>query len=223
MYVSLRAGMRNITMRLKGESLHMNAPHGVNEKQLRSSLDKHRDQLRAIKDESTVEYSIGQVIQCYGLTLTIKEQGKRPNLILFKHSSDNVDVLVPKGIDLSEPRIKNWVSRALRKALDGHVHDKIIPLAEEVSKRVGVAPASYEIGRGLRKLGHCTPDRVIQLSSSLMFLPEELIELTICHELAHLTHMNHSPQFHALVDIYLDGHEKELEKKLKAFKWPVIR
>ena len=222
-YVSLRAGMRNITMRLKGSSLHMNAPHGVNEKQLRSSLDKHRDQLRAIKDESTVEYSIGQVIQCYGLTLTIKEQDKRPNLILFKHSSDNVDVLVPKGIDLSEPRIKNWVSRALRKALDGHVHDKIIPLAEEVSKRVGVAPARYEIGRGLRKLGHCTPDSVIQLSSSLMFLPEELIELTICHELAHLTHMNHSPQFHALVDIYLDGHEKELEKKLKAFKWPVIR
>ena len=222
-YVSLRAGMRNITMRWKGDLVHMNAPHGVSEKQLRNSLNEHRDKLRAIKDESTVEYSIGQVIQCYGLTLTIKEQDKRPNSILFKHSSDNVDVLVPKGIDLSEPRNKNWVSRALCKALDGHVYDIIIPLAEEVSKRVGVAPASYEIGRGVRKLGHCTPGKVIQLSRNLLFLPEELIELTICHELAHLTHMNHSPQFHALVDTYLDGHEKELEKKLKAFKWPVMR
>lgn len=215
--------MRNITMRWKGDSLYMNAPHGVNEKQLRSTLDKFRVKLRETQLQDSVSYHLGQVIQCYGLTLTIKEQDKKPSSILFKHSSDNVDVLVPKGIDLSEPRNKNWISKALRKALNGHVHDKIIPLAEEVSKRVGVAPASYEIGRGLRKLGHCTPDRVIQLSSSLMFLPEELIELTICHELAHLTHMNHSPQFHALVDTYLGGREKELEKKLKAFKWPVMR
>jgi len=221
-HVNYRANMRNITMRWKDGVMHMNAPHGVGERQLRNTLEKFRDKLRAKKDENKVDYSIGQVIQCYGLTLTIKEQDKRPNSILFKHSSDNVDVLVPKGIDLSEPRNRKWVSKALRKALEGHASEKLIPFAKQVSKRVGVAPASYEIGRGLRKLGRCTPDRVIQLSSSLMFLPVELIELTICHELAHLTHMNHSPQFHALVDSYLGGRERELERKLKAFHWPVL-
>ena len=56
-----------------------------------------------------------------------------------------------------------------------------------------------------------------------MFLPKDLIEYIICHELAHLTHMNHSPQFHALVNKYVNGLEKALEKKLKAFTWPVIR
>ncbi|MBR5030335.1 MAG: M48 family metallopeptidase, partial [Muribaculaceae bacterium] len=87
----------------------------------------------------------------------------------------------------------------------------------------GVAPERFEIGRGLRKLGHCTPKRVIQLSGNLIFLPTDLIEYIVCHELAHLTHMNHSPQFHALVDKYLMGREKALERKLRAFQWPVIR
>jgi predicted metal-dependent hydrolase len=221
-YVSIRANMRNITVRWKGGVLYMNAPHGTGERQLRDVLDKFREKLRKKKDDNTVSYHIGQVIQCYRLTLTIGEQDKKPNLILFGHSRDNVDVLVPKGIDLSEPRAQKWVSRALRSALDAHAANALIPLAQSVSKSVGVAPVRYEIGHGLRKLGHCTPDKVIQLSANLMFLPEELIKLTICHELAHLTHMNHSPQFHALVDKYLDGRERDLERKLKAFHWPVI-
>ena len=98
----------------------------------------------------------------------------------------------------------------------------LLPLAKSITQRLAVAPRHFEIGRGLRKLGHCTRDKVIQLSANLMFLPEELIELTICHELAHLTHMNHSPQFHALVDKYLGGRERELERRLKAFCWPVM-
>ena len=221
--VGIRAGMHNITMRWKGETLYMNAPRGVSEPQLRSTLEKFRVKLRASRDKNIVSYHIGQVIQCYGLTLTIEEQTERPDFILFKHTSDNVKVLVPKGRDLDDSHNKQWVSKALRSAIDSHAHEKLIPLAQEVSGRVGVAPLRFEIGRGLRKLGHCTPGKVIQLSANLLFLPEELIELTICHELAHLTHMNHSSQFHALVDTYLMGREKQLEKKLKAFNWPVLR
>ena len=200
--VGIRAGMHNITMRWKGETLYMNAPRGVSEPQLRSTLEKFRVKLRASRDKNIVSYHIGQVIQCYGLTLTIEEQTERPDFILFKHTPDNVKVLVPKGRDLDDSHNKQWVSKALRSAIDSHAHEKLIPLAQEVSGRVGVAPLRF---------------------ANLLFLPEELIELTICHELAHLTHMNHSPQFHALVDTYLMGREKQLEKKLKAFNWPVLR
>lgn len=220
-YVSMRAGMRNITMRWKGGELYMNAPISISKTQIYATLNKFRDKLRASREKESFSYYIGQVIQCYGLTLTIEEQSDRPDLILFKHSAHNVNVLVPKGRDLDEPQTKKWISKALRHALYGHTQ-LIIELAQDVSRRLGVAPARYEIGRGLRKMGHCTPDKVIQLSANLMFLPKDLIELTICHELAHLTHMDHSPQFHALVDKYLNGREKELELKLKKFKWPVM-
>ena len=35
--------------------------------------------------------------------------------------------------------------------------------------------------------------------------------------------MNHSPEFHALVDRYTGGQEKALEQELKRFKWPIVR
>ena len=56
-----------------------------------------------------------------------------------------------------------------------------------------------------------------------MFLPEPLVRYIICHELAHLTHMNHSPEFHALVNTYTNGQEKVLEQQLKRFVWPIVR
>lgn len=57
----------------------------------------------------------------------------------------------------------------------------------------------------------------------LVFLPLELSDYVIYHELAHLTEMNHSPRFHALLDSYLGGREAELVRKLKGFVWPVLR
>ena len=75
----------------------------------------------------------------------------------------------------------------------------------------------------MRKLGHCTTGKVIQLSRAVMMLPPDLVDLVICHELAHLTHMDHSAAFHALCNSYLGGRERSLDKRLRSFNWPVRR
>ena len=56
-----------------------------------------------------------------------------------------------------------------------------------------------------------------------MYMPDELRRYVICHELAHLTYHNHSKAFHALADRYLDGRERELDARLKAFRLPLVR
>ena len=56
-----------------------------------------------------------------------------------------------------------------------------------------------------------------------MFLPQDLVDLIICHEFAHLRHLNHSAAFHALCNTYLGGREKELETQLKHFPWPLLQ
>ena len=71
-------------------------------------------------------------------------------------------------------------------------------------------------------LGRCNSRGVIALSSVLVFLPEELREYVICHELAHLDEMNHSPRFHALCDKYCRGRERQLEAALKAAVIPIV-
>ena len=143
--------------------------------------------------------------------------------MLFGHDGDLLVLSLPVGMDLENDQGKRNVTHGLQVMLEQEAGRLLLPFADEVARKVGVSPASWEIGRGMRKLGHCTKGRVIQLSRNLMFLPERLVRYIICHELAHLTHMNHSPEFHALVDKYTGGQEKVLEQELKHFNWPIVR
>ena len=86
----------------------------------------------------------------------------------------------------------------------------------------GPAPTGWAISTGHRVLGVCDSRGTVSLSYILVFLPAELREYVICHELAHLSELNHSPRFHALLDGYLGGREAILSARLKSYRWPVF-
>jgi predicted metal-dependent hydrolase len=48
--------------------------------------------------------------------------------------------------------------------------------------------------------GSCSSNKNLNFSTRLLFAPAEVIDYIIIHELAHLTHMDHSDQFWALVE-----------------------
>ena len=65
--------------------------------------------------------------------------------------------------------------------------------------------------------GSCSSLGNINLNLRLVSLPEELQDYVMLHELCHLKYLNHSPQFHALLESVCPGH-RALEKQIKQYK-----
>ena len=68
--------------------------------------------------------------------------------------------------------------------------------------------------------GSCSSKGNINLNMRLVLLPEPLQDYVILHELCHLRHQNHGPEFHALLDRILEGREKALSSELNT--WRII-
>ena len=69
--------------------------------------------------------------------------------------------------------------------------------------------------------GRCSSRGVVTLSLDLAQLPESLAEYVLVHELAHLTHLDHSPRFWALVDRHLPDRKGRVEA-LKAWQARIL-
>jgi len=75
----------------------------------------------------------------------------------------------------------------------------LIPLLEKLSLQTGLQYKHVTIRNQKSLWGSCTCDKAINLNYKLIFLPPELVTYVMIHELCHLRHLNHSPQFWALV------------------------
>ena len=223
-YVELRRGMTSVRFTFHTDgNLLMRAPLGVSVTDLKRMVDINRESLRRLPRPEGVKFEIGQVIECYKCRVAIDQQSRMPGYILNHWEGDTLHLQIHESADLDDEGIKRTISSVIGRAMEVQAQAVLLPFARKVADELGLKPAGFEVGRGMRKLGHCTTKKVIQLSRNLMFYPEEIIRYIICHELAHLTHMNHSPQFHALCNQYCSGKEKELEQQLRQFQWPILR
>lgn len=223
--VTLRRGMKNVRCRWRGNRLYMSAPYGM-EKQLEGLVDADRDKIRALNHQK-ITFHDGQVIPCFHTTLTISTDAKLTNNCVA-HGIDPADgvslyMRVPADLDLENDAATRALSKVISLLFGRIAHRYLIPYAQSEAARLGLKPRGFEIGKGTVKLGHCTRGGVIQLSRHLMLLPEPLVQYVVCHELAHLTHMDHSPAFHALLDSYLNGRSAELDRQIAHFPWPILR
>ena len=223
--VTLRRGMKNVRCRWRGNRLYMSAPYGM-EKQLEGLVDADRDKIRALNHQK-ITFHDGQVIPCFHTTLTISTDAKLTTNCVT-HGIDPADgvslyMRVPADLDLENDAATRALSKVISLLFGRIAHRYLIPYAQSEAARLGLKPRGFEIGKGTVKLGHCTRGGMIQLSRHLMLLPEPLVQYVVCHELAHLTHMDHSPAFHALLDSYLNGRSAELDRQIAHFPWPILR
>ncbi|WP_236694612.1 M48 family metallopeptidase [Sphingomonas sp. Leaf343] len=136
-------------------------------------------------------FGAGTVVTVADEVLTIvRDEGTRRALI---HDGDRLLVAGPE--DTIGRRVEAWIKR---RALD-----LLTIETAEYATLAGVTVASVAIGDARRRWGSCASTGVIRYSWRLILAPGWVRRATVAHEVAHRVHMNHGPQFHALVaDLY---------------------
>ncbi len=87
-----------------------------------------------------------------------------------------------------------WLRERARQAL--------APLLAALAAQLGVQYRRMQIRRQRTRWGSCSTSGTISLNCCLLFHRPEVVRYLLAHELAHLTHMNHSARFWRLVEQY---------------------
>ena len=147
-----------------------------------------------------------------------------------------ITVTIPRGGSLSEAKqfLKSkisWTQKQLQK-IEQHTQCRDMPVLDvdlekaqiDLFNRLDYFSEKHNFSynrAGFRcqktRWGSCSGKNNISLNVNISFLPEELQDYVLLHELVHTKVKNHSRKFWAELDKYTNGRAKELSKELKKY------
>lgn len=93
--------------------------------------------------------------------------------------------------------VGTWYRREAERILPGG--------AARLAMATGLSPSRVLVRSQRTRWGSCSADGTIRLSWRLVMLPPELAEYVILHELTHLRHRHHRPEFWAALETLSPG------------------
>ncbi|WP_247648477.1 SprT family zinc-dependent metalloprotease [Pseudodesulfovibrio sp. zrk46] len=97
---------------------------------------------------------------------------------------------------------------ALRRFTARKAREFLLPRLDRISKGLNLPYEALRVRRQKTRWGSCSGKGTISVNAKLLFLPIELADHLLLHELCHTRHLNHSPRYWALVA----RHEPEYER-----------
>jgi hypothetical protein len=111
-----------------------------------------------------------------------------------------------EDIDLLQNLINRWCKKKARYQFE--------QMLEQLAEQHGFHYQRLSIRSQKTRWGSCSSKKNINLNAKLLFLPKEIVEYVMIHELCHTIEMNHSQRFWSLVED-CDPDYKNNRKRLK--------
>lgn len=161
-------------------------------------LKNSRDKLRIILAQSQPEYNYENGMQI-GKSHTLIVMNSNNQIASVARHGQQIIVNLPDNKQINDHdiarKIRDAIIMALRVEAKSYLPKRLSYLAKKHNFTYEKSRFSHASGRW----GSCTSNGTISLNIALMKLPLELIDYVIIHELSHTIHMNHGPDFWALV------------------------
>lgn len=235
--ISLRRSARAKHVRLvvKAGGAELVLTSGVSEAQGLAFLERHRAWAeRKIQEiqERLQSRLTPEVEEWPGAVPTVPFQGRTVPLLIRQNPNTGTRVRIVRQaegpFEITLPRSTSLPSNQLiRSALFAWVKQWMRAEAHSLSLRHGqsqqLLPRDIRVKRMTSRWGSCGPRNDINLNWLLAFTPPTVLEYVVVHEICHIRHRNHSPEYWDLVSrlmpdwpaqrIWLKNHGGELMRQ----------
>jgi len=209
-----RSGRRSIAMHIDEKGVRVLAPETMSHGDVERFIHQHAQWLqrrvahwRQRLLEQTLQVTEGALVPVLGhdcrLTLSSERRAAR-----WGTDADGRSELRLHPVRQPE--------RTLERLLKQRAREHFVERVAFFCNRLGVEPPPVRLSSARTRWGSCSTRSGIRLNWRLIHLSAELIDYVAAHEVAHLVHMNHSPQFWAVVEqLYPDWRRarRELNKQ----------
>jgi predicted metal-dependent hydrolase len=192
-----RKGRRGVGLKVDETGLTVSAPATMAVPRIEALVrDSERWILRKVAEWSArqvppVEWHDGASLSYLGDPVTLRiTTGTRPRVELTDGEL-RVSLRGTGGDEEVRRAVVRWYRRQAVEVLSAR--------AEALAHAAGLAPPQVMISSAMARWGSCNSRREVRLAWRLVKARPALIDYVVCHELAHLRHMNHSRAFWAEV------------------------
>ncbi len=140
-------------------------------------------------------------------------RGRRMRLAVTIVPGDGITTYYRNGFFVDLPTSVAPVDReatvryVLELWLRRRVENDALAFSRRYARKLGQEPKAIRIKDQKHLWGSCGKDRVINLNWRLIFMPKTILEYAVVHELCHLRHRHHSPEFWSLLKSLLPDYE----------------
>ncbi|MDR3251391.1 MAG: M48 family metallopeptidase [Tannerella sp.] len=214
-FVKYNVRAKRYTLRVYKGQVYATIPRGGNEKDMMTFVGEQREYLHKLMKERPARQLLDEnsEFRAFTFSLSITRNELNHNYAAVKDGV--LHISCEKDTDFSDLRTQDmlWgvITNALRLEAKRYLPQRLKMLAE----KHGFQYSAVKINNSRTHWGSCGSKKSINLSLSLMQLPEHLIDYVLLHELCHTVEMNHSERFLALMDKVTGGKTDELRSELK--------
>ena len=195
-YQLRRSQRRTIGISIDHRGLRVGAPQRARIGDIEKLIHEHGawvlDKLTNWRERialSKLEVTDGTVIFSLGepLTVTVTAIG-RPR---WQFAGDKLHLWPSAAVD---------ANLLLEKALREKAREVFSERLAHYAPLLGVTTPPLRLSSARTRWGSCSHHGGISLNWRLIFMPLRVVDYVVCHELAHLKEMNHSPRFWSVVE-----------------------
>ena len=219
---NLRA--KHYSLRVVEGKIIATIPKRGTESEMLSFIDSKRERLRNMLEKSRKRPILNEDCQIKTYTFALHIFRTQRTNIYASLRAGILHMACPEDIDFNDEQIQQKLWGIFTKVMKIEAARVLPQRLEMLASQHGFQYSNVTVRAANRtRWGSCNSKKWINLSSSLMQLPDHLIDYVLLHELCHTVEMNHSERFWSLMNKVTNGNTLNLRRELKGFTLPDLR